>query len=137
MGVAIVNGKKYKVPDSGSVSIVNGKVFVNGVDITKGEEPRRLDITIQGPVGDITCDGALSVDGDVNGNVKCGGSCNVDGDVRGSVQCGGSCNVDGSVYNGGTISNMNKEPDNGSLRDLAKYTFKELKSYLWGDDYNE
>ena len=106
MNTVCVNGKKYTLPN-GSVSVVNNKVYWNGILVEDCDllKEKTINITIEGNVeGDIKCDtiesinikgscknietynGEVKIDGDVdgnvsthNGNVNCH---NIHGDVK-------------------------------------------------------
>lgn len=89
MNVCIVNGKRYELP-SGSISVVNNKVYCNGKLVTDTNEfkEKNIKIVIQGNVdGDISTE---SGDIEVNGNCKnvksVSGDINIKGDVGGDVK---------------------------------------------------
>jgi hypothetical protein len=103
-----VNGKSYDIPNGASVSINNGTVIVNGVDITgklAKSKYTSINVTIEGDVNRIDCNGSVDVKGNT-GNIDCGGNCSVGGNVSGSIDCGGSCNcgnVGGNIDAGGSV----------------------------------
>lgn len=68
-----VNGKEFACSGR-NISIINGKVIVDGAVIQDGLH------------GDIT----VVVDGDVN-LVDCGGDVTINGSCFGKINCGGSC----------------------------------------------
>lgn len=99
MNRVTVNGKTYHVP-SGSISVVNDKVYVDGKLITEECEAKKIKIVIEGNVtGSIKLEsGEITVNGDchdvhnVNGDIKITGD--VSGDVsttNGDVSCRGIC----------------------------------------------
>lgn len=87
-----------------SISVVNGKVIVDGIEIS-GNFSGNVELKItEGIVQNIRTDRSVNC-GAVGGNVDAGGSVNCD-DVRGSVNAGGSVNCDdigGDVRAGGSI----------------------------------
>lgn len=102
------NGGKHKITINGVTTIVvgnnvnvqNGKIFVDGNEYTDHEELsgnyKILNVTIEGDVGSVKCDGNLTVNGNINENINTGGSCTLNGDLNGNLNCGGSCKISGS-----------------------------------------
>jgi cytoskeletal protein CcmA (bactofilin family) len=91
-----------------NVSIVGGRIVVDGVDITDQHSiPNNvLEIHIIGEVHNLTTDKAVNVQGVIHGNVDAGGAVNCD-DIKGNVQARGSVNADnisGSVEAGGSVN---------------------------------
>lgn len=108
----VVNGQSYNV-SGGDVSIINGKVFVNGKEAT--QEGKKIDkhtvinVIIEGSVESIECNGSVTVTGDVKGDIDCGGSATITGrEVEGDISAGGSVSIrgghTGSISCGGSIS---------------------------------
>lgn len=105
MSKIIINGKTHTY--KGSLTVINGKFFVDGKEVTDWSElekdQQHIDIKIEGDVERIqvdTCD-TISITGNCNrvktvsGDVEIGGD--VDGDVEsvsGDINCG---NVSGDV----------------------------------------
>lgn len=87
-----VNGVTIKTPSNASISVVNGKVYVNGkrYDGEELKDKQVVNVIIQGDVKDIECDGNVTINGDTNGHIKCGGNCSVSGSHRGSINAGGN-----------------------------------------------
>ena len=98
MNVVIVNGKRYEVP-SGSISVVNNKVYCNGELITDTSDfkEKNIHITVEGNVqgdvsstsGDITINGSCRNVKATSGDIKITG--NVSGNVcttSGDIECG-------------------------------------------------
>ncbi len=114
-----INGKTYK---GNSVSIRNGKMTIDGIDIVGGDAPSMAGvmlIKVEGEValiqsdlsvscgnvaGSVTAGGSVNCD-EVGGNVTATGSVNCD-DIGGDVRAGGSVNADkikGDVSAGGSV----------------------------------
>lgn len=102
-----INGKQYNLGSANNITIRNDKVIIDGCDVSDLKEfGRNIEITINGNITNLDCDGSVTVQGDA-GSVSCGGSCDISGDVTGKVSAGGSVdcgNVAGSVYAGGSVS---------------------------------
>jgi DUF4097 and DUF4098 domain-containing protein YvlB len=120
--VVMVNGKTYTFEGAKNVSVINGKILVDGKEVEHQENGPSIEITItiHGDVGSVeTGSGNVTVNGNVSGNVEatsgdvqvsgnsgavhttsgdCRVSKNVEGPIAttsGNVESGG--NVDGSV----------------------------------------
>lgn len=97
-----INGKRY---EGNSVSIINGKVYIDGVPAeAKAEKNGILKIKVEGILGELKSDVSVEC-GEVRGNVSAGGSVQADA-VHGSVNAGGSVqcdNVGGNVMAGGSV----------------------------------
>ncbi len=105
-----INGVNMSAPAAkgGSISIVNGKVFINGVDVTPDSkevvikvdgdiESLQVDhaksIEIKGDIGTVkTVSGDLRINGDVKGHIN-----TVSGDVTCNVAAGGISTVSGDI----------------------------------------
>ena len=97
MNKITINGKTFNNLQ-GDVTIINGKVFVDGKQIGEEEKTNRsTKIEIIGDVKEVIGVESLIVNSSVNGNVKTHGSLQIDGKVLGNVQCGGGCIVNGEV----------------------------------------
>ena len=88
-----VNGKTVNIP-SGSVSISNNKIFVNGKEYVSDDfkdvlTNQVVNITINGDCESVECNGKAEVKGNVSGNVSAGDSVRC-GNVRGNVNAGDS-----------------------------------------------
>jgi hypothetical protein len=121
MASITVNGQTFTVSGR-DVSIVNGKVIVDGNEITGIGDQKEVVIKWEGPVANLRADrGSIEVTGNVEGNVKAGGSVTC-GDVNGEVDAGGSVNcgnVGKDVDAGGSINcgNVGGDADaGGSIR---------------------
>lgn len=126
---ANVNGKSMKIGNCNSVSIVNGKVFIDGKEYKdiNLDNKEAININIEGNVNKLDVrgdnaktiingnvmnrgaysEGSIEVNGNVEGGVDCGGSSTISGDVRGNIDCGGSCTVmgdhSGKIDAGGSV----------------------------------
>lgn len=103
----IVNGKKFKLPGSYSnMSIIDGKVIIDGKELEGIGDSKKYEITIQGNVGSLEVkEGSVTVNGNVEGNVKAGGVVECK-DVKGSVEGGNIITVNGSVGGDVKAGNM-------------------------------
>lgn len=94
-----INGKTIQVPN-GNVSIINNKVFVDGKEIDTSDtdlsKSSIVNISIEGNVDKIHCNGSVEVKGNVSKGIDCGGSVQITGDVDGAIDCGGSVRITGS-----------------------------------------
>lgn len=110
MSTVRLNGKDIKVPDGSIVSVVNNKLYINGLEWEGDEEDDgRLTgvvrLELSGDIKEVKTDASLHVHGDIHGSVTAGGAIqcgNITGHVRagGDVKCGdvsGHINATGSV----------------------------------------
>jgi len=99
-----INGKSF-TSMSGSVSVINGRVFIDGKEVS-GEEGQVSGVVeirvLEGQIQNLRSDASITVEGDVQGNVDAGVSASVGGSVGGQVEAGGSAKVGGSV--GGSVA---------------------------------
>ena len=89
-----------------NISINNGVIKVDG-KVIKQCEIGNLNVTIEGDIENIACDGSVTVNGNVSKSIDCNGSVKVSGDVVGNIDCSGSCscgNVSGNIDAGGSVS---------------------------------
>ncbi len=89
-----VNGRVVEVPDGSNISIVNNKLYVNGLewegdDGGDGRLTGVVRVELSGDIKEVKTDSSLHVHGDVQGNVEAGGSIQC-GNVTGHVKAGGS-----------------------------------------------
>lgn len=85
MNTVTING--VTISHSGSISVINGKVIVDGKDVTPNA--KEINISVDGPIEKLEVDACtkLSVVGNV-GNVKTvSGGVDITGNVTGSVSC--------------------------------------------------
>lgn len=101
MNRVTINGCTYNIP-SGSVSIINGQIFVDGKEFDvndpniKNSMPKTINITVEGNVDSVKCNGSVTVNnGDVHKSIDCGGSVDIEGNVEGGIDCGGSVRIGG------------------------------------------
>lgn len=105
--------RSFSVSRGASISIVNGRVLINGKEVSVDgdlKEVKEIKIIVcgAGTVGSIDSDSAIEVQNGVsiNGNINAGGSIRC-GDVNGSANAGGTVhcgNVTGSASAGGTVN---------------------------------
>lgn len=83
MNTTNINGKVYR---GNSVNIINGKVFIDGVEATP--DGKEINIAINGPVSTLTVDvcSKVAVIGNVGQIKTASGDVEVRGDITGSVQ---------------------------------------------------
>ncbi len=107
MNQVIINGVSISAPPGANVSVINGRVLVDGKDVSGqldlSESILKIDVT--GTQINLTTDASVSC-GNIEGDVSAGGSINcksVQGDVRagGSINCGA---IEGNVRAGGSIN---------------------------------
>lgn len=105
MGSIRVNGKTYQ---GNNVSMINGKVFVDGKEVDSGDSDQKVVIHCDGNLTfqEFQCSNSVEINGNVTGNISCHGSFtghNITGDVNagGSVNCD---NIGGSVKAGGSVN---------------------------------
>ena len=88
MSTVVINGKTYR--GNGNVSIINGKILLNGkpVEDLESIDEKVINITVNGDVDKIDVDACNSID--VKGNVDVvktmSGDVEVHGDVTGDVK---------------------------------------------------
>lgn len=100
----IVNGKRYEAPAGASVTIINGRVIINGRTVEEGLS-EVVTLKVEGDLVALRVDGPVELTGNVHGPVSAGGSVEC-GDVGGSVQAGGSVRcgaVRGGVMAAGSV----------------------------------
>lgn len=87
-----IGGKTFQ---GDNVSIINGEVFVDGVKQDDVSKQPKIEVIINGNVGDVELSGGNMKCGDVDGDVRVSGG-NIDaGDIEGDVRAsGGNINCD-------------------------------------------
>ena len=109
MNKITINGQTY-TSLSGDVNIINGRVIIDGKDVTAAQGPE-LKIKVEGSIQNLKVDRGSVECGDVGGDVDAGGSVSC-GNVSGEVDAGGSVNcgnVGKSVDAGGSVNCSNVE----------------------------
>ena len=108
-----INGKTIKLPSNNNVSVINGKVFVDGKEVDTNDTDLNngcgtVNIVIEGNVDRIDCSGSVEVKGNVSKGIDCGGGVEINGQVDGDIDCGGSVKIVGShkgnIDAGGSVS---------------------------------
>ena len=101
MATIVIDGRSFS---GRSVSIINGKVTIDGV-VQDGSLSGIVEVRIiEGVLQELSCDASVNCS-EVRGNVRASGSVNC-GDISGSVNAGGSVNcgsVGGGVNAGGSV----------------------------------
>jgi len=100
-----INGKTINIPEGRNIQITRDSIIVDGKNV-ESYEVTKIEITINGDVERLDCNGSVKVSGNVLGNIDCNGSVAVSGDVSGSINCNGSCTcgkVMGSIDAGGSV----------------------------------
>lgn len=106
VGNITINSRTF----SGSnISMKDGKIIVDGVDVTAStgvDMKSILEVKITGDVGNVYCEKGLTIIGNVRENVDAQGGVNCN-DVGGDVRAAGGVNCDdvkGNVHAGGGVS---------------------------------
>ena len=99
MGTAIINGKKINY--TGTLTVINGKFFVDGKEVTDWEsldkDQKHIDIKVEGDIDRLQVDDCDSVT--ITGN------CNKVKTVSGDVEIGGDVeSVSGNIDISGNVS---------------------------------
>ena len=102
-----VNGKRISVANASSISVVKGRVVVDGKEMTDQLDlPENvIKIEVVGTLASLETDITVNCE-DVSGNVHANGSVNCD-DIGGNLTAGGSVNCDdvgGSIVAGGSVN---------------------------------
>lgn len=103
-GKAVINGIEYDMPPNSSISTVNGKVYINGEEVTGKhiEKTAEIKIEIHGNVDKADIGNSLTVRGNVY-TANAGTSISVYGDIQGNANAGTSIranNIEGSAIAG-------------------------------------
>lgn len=123
MNKVTVNGTTVEVPSGTSVSVVNGKVYVDNKLVVQVSSGSSQTIRINSEDAfNITTDCDVLVEGDLNGSAKCkdlqcvsvGGSVTADG----SVKCN---NIGGSVKSGGNVACNNVGGSINAQKEVSRY----------------
>lgn len=91
MSIIEVNGKKFRIDSSAKdISIVNGKVFVDGKALDDNQNTSKVEILVKGNIKNLQVDSCqtIKVDGVVEDLKSGSGDVKVIGSVGGSVRTG-------------------------------------------------
>lgn len=79
-----INGKSYQ---GNNLTIVNGKVFIDGVEQTPEDKAKEISITVDGNIDTLKVDSAIwvKINGHVNNASTISGDLHIAGDVRGAA----------------------------------------------------
>lgn len=95
-----VNGVTIEVPEGASVSVSNGKVYINGKEYTENglDELNVVHLTINatGDVRKVESDVNVVIEGNVFGNVEAGVNATISGNVIGDVEAGVKARIEGN-----------------------------------------
>lgn len=105
-GKTIVNGVEYDVPSGASVSINNGKVYINGQEITPDnkEAVKEINITIIGNIEKAEIANNLTVEGNIQ-FANAGNNLVVKGDITGNANA--SNNINANNIHGNAMAGNN------------------------------
>ena len=89
-----INGQTFQ---GGNVSIINGKVIIDGKEQSDVSGCQTVNVVVNGNVSKgLTCSGNATINGNVIGYVDAGNGVDVSGDVEGDIDAGNSVTVHGS-----------------------------------------
>lgn len=96
----VVNGKTINVPSGATVSVSNGKVYVNGKEYVEDGldklEVVHLTVNIEGDARRVDSECEVVINGNVNGSIDSGMNVTVNGDVDGDISSGMSLTIKGN-----------------------------------------
>lgn len=99
-GYAIINGEKYEFPKNANVYIVGNKLYVNGKLLnSKTDSSKEVvfsEVKIVGNINNVECDNNLTVQGDISGDVNVNGNTVITGDIDGDINCNGNIAINGN-----------------------------------------
>jgi len=98
-----INGKTY-VSESGDISMVGNKVYIDGKEV-ESTEGKNITVKVEGDLMNLTVKHGSVECNNVSGSIEAGGSVECK-DVSGSIEAGGSidcCDVLANVAAGGSI----------------------------------
>ncbi len=114
MNTISINGVTVSVPDSASISVEDGVIYIDGSPWT-GNKEKDVTIKVEGGLINLTVDrGSVEVTGTVNGNVKAGNNVKISGNVGQSVHASSSVScgdVNGPVTAGSGVQCNNVTGD--------------------------
>lgn len=104
-GKTIINGVVYDTPKGASISVNNGRVIINGKDVTnEHSDAKEINITIQGDVAKAKVDNNLIINGNVV-NAEAGNNIAVEGNIEG--RCSAGNNIKADIINGNCSAGNN------------------------------
>ena len=102
MGTAIINGKKINY--TGTLTVINGKFFVDGKEVTDWEsitkDQKHIDIKVEGDIDRLQVDNcdSVTITGNCNRVKTVSGDVEIGGDVDGDVESvSGDIDISGNV----------------------------------------
>lgn len=104
----VINGKRYD--GVGSITTINGKVYIDGVlqeDAIDGSKGQILKIEVEGVLDHLKADAPVVVHGEIKGNVEVTGPLTC-GHVGGSIKGVGPINCGNIAGNVNTIGPVNR-----------------------------
>jgi len=98
-----INGKSYP---GNNVSMINGKVFIDGKEIQGEETEKEILFKIQGNLGSLKIEsGSVEVSGDVGTLEITSGNVKISGDVKGSVDLtSGNIKIQGKIEGNASVA---------------------------------
>ena len=127
MNTININGVSYQ--SKGNITVINGKVIIDGDDVTpNGKE---INISIDGNIENLDIDvcSKLSITGDVNRLKTTSGDVEVSGNIKGSVNTmSGDVECRGDVD--GDITTMSGDVDCGKVAGSIKSTSGNIKQRI-------
>lgn len=113
MNTIFINGKKITT-SGGSISVINGKVIIDGDDVDLGQfKEKVINIVVEGNINSVSSSSAdVTVNGSSGAVTTSSGDVKVKGDVAGSVTTmSGDVNVKGKVD--GSVKTMSGDISRG------------------------
>ena len=104
----VINGRSINIPSGASITMNNGKIFVNEKEITIDgiSKDSIVNIEITGNIESAECNGSMIVNGDA-GSCTSGGGFKCAGNVNGIINAGGSVKIgghhEGMINAGGSV----------------------------------
>jgi hypothetical protein len=103
MGMIQINGRTFDFPNGANISVINGRIMVNGETIHLDNKPIIVEVT--GDVNILRTDNSATIKGNVLGSVEAGNSVQC-GDIYGDVEAGNTVHaksISGDVEAGNSI----------------------------------
>lgn len=113
------NNNNISISAGDNVSIINGKVYINGEekDNLTAYKGKEIKISLTGNIyGNVEAGNYFTVNGDIDGDVDCGNMCNINSNtIEGDIDTGNMCNIASDTIEGNidcgnmcVITNNNK-----------------------------